>query len=58
MIKTSDLNKSDSELMQQAIVACKNAYAPYSNFKVGAAVLLESGKIVHGHNIMEPDGAT
>jgi cytidine deaminase len=37
-------------LMEQAIAVRKNAYAPYSNFKVGAAILLDNGKIVLGSN--------
>ena len=37
-------------LMQQAIEIRKNAYAPYSNFNVGAAILLEDGKIITGNN--------
>lgn len=37
-------------LMQQAMLARDNAYAPYSNFQVGAAVLLKSGTIVLGSN--------
>jgi cytidine deaminase len=37
-------------LMNQAIEIRKNAYAPYSRFRVGAAVLLDNGKIVLGSN--------
>lgn len=37
-------------LVQAAIVAAGNAYAPYSNFHVGAALLLEDGRIVTGAN--------
>ena len=37
-------------LMDQAIEARGKAYAPYSNFQVGAAVLLENGIVVHGNN--------
>jgi cytidine deaminase len=33
-----------------AKTALKNAYAPYSEFKVGAALLLENGEIVLGNN--------
>ena len=40
-----------SKLIEQAINAQKNAYAPYSNFKVGAAVLCKSGKIFSGCNV-------
>ncbi|APY01002.1 cytidine deaminase [Lacinutrix venerupis] len=37
-------------LMQEAIKARENAYAPYSNFHVGAAILLDNGEIVSGSN--------
>ncbi len=39
------------ELMEQAISAKKNSYSPYSNFKVGAALLTKDGKIFTGCNI-------
>ena len=37
-------------LMNLAIETRKNAYAPYSKFRVGAAILLDNGKIVLGSN--------
>lgn len=37
-------------LVKAAIAAAGNAYAPYSNFHVGAALLLDSGEIVTGAN--------
>ena len=37
-------------LVQQAIEIRKKAYAPYSNFRVGAAIALDNGKIVLGSN--------
>ena len=37
-------------LVQAAIAAAGNAYAPYSNFHVGAALLLNDGSIVTGAN--------
>ncbi|GAA6770213.1 hypothetical protein AAGS39_09540 [Flavobacterium sp. CGRL2] len=37
-------------LMNQAVEIRKKAYAPYSNFRVGAALLLDNGKIVLGSN--------
>ncbi len=46
----TDLEQSDLELLQAAQGAVDSAYAPYSNFYVGAAVLLENGKIVLGNN--------
>lgn len=45
-----ELNAEDKSLMQQAQEAGKTAYAPYSNFSVGAAVLLENGVVVKGSN--------
>jgi cytidine deaminase len=40
-----------ASLAQQAEVAAHRAYAPYSRFYVGAAILLESGEIVTGCNV-------
>jgi len=45
-----ELSNSVKVLMDSAIEAKKNAYAPYSKFKVGAAFLLEDGTIVTGNN--------
>ncbi|MGB5498285.1 MAG: cytidine deaminase [Maribacter sp.] len=45
-----ELNEQDLNLMLMAIDARKDAYAPYSNFMVGAAVLLENDKVVIGSN--------
>ena len=39
------------ELMDKAIEAKKNSYSPYSNFKVGAALLTKDNKIYTGCNI-------
>jgi cytidine deaminase len=46
----ADLPVDVNSLMAQAIAARENAYAPYSNFKVGAALLLDNGKVVLGSN--------
>ncbi len=46
----SELDVKDQELMNLAIKSRKQAYAPYSNFSVGAAILLANGKIVVGSN--------
>jgi len=49
--KTEELNADDLELVIAARESALNAYAPYSDFKVGAAVRLESGIIVRGANV-------
>jgi cytidine deaminase len=46
-----ELDQSDLELLNSAILIAANAYAPYSQFKVGAALRLESGEIVTGTNV-------
>lgn len=46
----NDLTAIDKTLCQSAKDILKNAYAPYSNFFVGAAILLEDGTIVTGTN--------
>lgn len=40
-----------SRIIEMAFVARKNAYAPYSNFKVGACVMTKDGKFFGGANI-------
>lgn len=44
------LPAEDKELLELAAKAARNAYAPYSKFKVGAAIRMESGEIVPGSN--------
>lgn len=44
------LAEIDRVLLEQAIESREQAYAPYSHFKVGAALLLEDGTIVKGNN--------
>lgn len=39
------------QLIKQAIAARENAYAPYSNFLVGAALLAADGRVFTGCNI-------
>jgi len=41
----------DEELMKAATAVRANAYAPYSNFFVGAALRLKDGRIVPGANV-------
>ncbi len=45
-----ELNAADQALCKEAIKAMATSHSPYSQFRVGAAVMLESGKIVHGSN--------
>jgi cytidine deaminase len=39
------------DLIVEAKKARENAYAPYSNFKVGAALFAKDGRVFHGANI-------
>lgn len=45
-----DLPSSIQQLMQKASEARDKAYAPYSNFNVGAAIILDNNEIVTGSN--------
>jgi len=45
-----ELNEDDRQLLNEARSTSKKAYAPYSNFYVGAAAKLSNGKIVTGTN--------
>lgn len=44
------LNQKDRTLLEKAIESREQAYAPYSHFRVGAAVLLEDDFVVAGNN--------
>lgn len=48
--KLSDLSPDFKKLILIARESSKNAYAPYSKFSVGAAVLLANGEIIRGNN--------
>lgn len=41
----------DERLLELAKIAASKAYAPYSNFKVGAALLASSGEVYTGANV-------
>jgi cytidine deaminase len=45
-----ELTSEDRELCQAALKAADDAYAIYSNFHVGAAVMMENGEIITGNN--------
>ena len=46
----NNLGPEDIELLEQAVKAAENAYAPYSQFRVGAAVRLDNGQVLCGNN--------
>ena len=55
----NELNESDRSLIESARAVMKDAYAPYSKFSVGAAVLLSNGEVIKGsnqENIAYPSG--
>lgn len=45
-----ELSPLEVELMNRAVAAAKDAYAPYSHFHVGAALMLANGRIITGNN--------
>jgi cytidine deaminase len=45
-----ELTNDDRGLVEEARKSADSAYAPYSRFNVGAAVMLENGKIMLGNN--------
>jgi cytidine deaminase len=46
------MERADKEkLLQAAVKGSQNAHCPYSNFRVGAAVLTKTGKVFTGGNI-------
>ena len=46
---TNEINWN--QLKDAAVAAMKNAYVPYSHFPVGAAALVDDGRIVSGCNV-------
>lgn len=47
---TDELPAGDRELVDRALEACAQSYAPYSGFRVGAAALLTSGAVIAASN--------
>lgn len=45
-----ELESNERNLIAEAKKASSASYSPYSNFKVGAALVLEDGTIIHGSN--------
>ena len=45
-----ELSKADHDLCLEAVKAMENSHSPYSKFRVGAALRLQSGKIIYGSN--------
>ncbi len=45
-----ELNETDRHLVDLAREATLRSYAPYSHFRVGAALLLDNGEVVTGSN--------
>ncbi|WP_439881689.1 cytidine deaminase [Pontibacter sp. MBLB2868] len=50
VLDPEELNEQERKAMQLAQEAAKDAYAPYSNFLVGAALVLEDGTMFKGSN--------
>ncbi|MFZ9660916.1 MAG: cytidine deaminase [Chitinophagaceae bacterium] len=50
IVDEDELDIADKEVLLAAKLATERAYAPYSNFKVGAAALLTNGQLVIGSN--------
>lgn len=50
VLEYNELSPEEAKLVDLARRATYRSYAPYSNFKVGAAILLENGEIITGSN--------
>ena len=49
-LTVEELDEADRELVERAKTMCSSSYAPYSRFRVGAAVRLADGTVVSGAN--------
>ena len=49
-MRDDELPETDRTLVMKAREATYSSYAPYSNFHVGAAILLDNGEVVTGSN--------
>ena len=50
----TELTEQDAWLLTEARAVTEQAYAPYSNFHVGAVAILENGEVVAGTNRKMP----
>ncbi len=50
-LNVDELLEADRILIEEAVDAASGAYAPYSHFMVGAAILLDDGTVVRGANV-------
>ncbi len=46
----NELTEADRQLCQEAIKALANSHSPYSKFRVGVAMRLQSGRLLHASN--------
>src|ERR1700748_77798 len=46
----NQLNDADRKLCLEAVTALANSHSPYSKFRVGVAMRLQSGKLLHASN--------
>lgn len=51
MSEYNALSQASVALIKRAAAACENAYAPYSHFQVGTALMLDNGEVVTGANV-------
>ena len=49
-LEPEELKQEERLLLDRALDACDMAYAPYSGFQVGVALLLDNGEIIQGAN--------
>ena len=54
VLQPEEVEPADRALLDVAFAAAQHAYAPYSHFLVGAAVLLADGRVVTGCNQEDP----
>ena len=45
-----ELSEGDQALVEKAYAICENAFAPYSDFKVGASMKMSDGQVICANN--------